>query len=252
MTHTQHPSPTAPSPRDCSSRCCGAPNGMLSREDLERAGVTVKTESCHCGGRLQPALVAPFYVRWPDGTRRTLPSLLRYCARCDLFIRDLDYAHPIVATHFDIASYTDPASEDRWRRRRVPFFEWLCDLGKTALGAQPEVVVDYGCGYGHLLDMLSEEGATTIGIEVAPHMLTRLRSRGRHRVFRCLSESDVSDQSADMIFAIDSYYLCSGDPAALMGSFARKLRPGGVLILRTTNRRRWRVPAPGVGVHRQR
>jgi len=219
----------------------------------------IRPETCYCGGTLKPLGSGPFFVRL-DGERVNLRTILYYCKKCDLSIRGLDYNDPMVLTHYELALYTDPKQEEYWRERRRIFFEWFYQMSCKHLGRQPTEVLDFGCSYGHLLDVFADKGAHTLGIEVSPQMIQKIKKEGRHQVSPSLQEADIVDASLDIIIAIDSIYCCGqSDPTDLLASFSRKLRPGGILITRTTNRNlvhrlytlrwhlfhgRWKLPAP--------
>lgn len=222
-------------------------------------------ERCYCGRPVEPLITSPLYVEGSLGERVDLPTLLVYCRDCDLVIRDLDYAGPEVASHFALAGYTQPETADELRAARERFFSWLHRLTVAHLGSVPDLVIDFGCSYGHLLDLFAARGTrTTNGIEIVPALVESLRREGRHRVHTSLAGSGIEDGSADAVLAIDSLYYPEGDPADTLRDLAAKLRPGGVLVVRATNRnqlfrlwaggwravhRRPRTPAPlGYGV----
>jgi SAM-dependent methyltransferase len=154
-----------------------------------------------------------------------------------LAIRGLDFSDPLVQTHYELASYTDPEKEELWREKRKLFFKWFCQLALKHLGRRPEAVLDFGCSYGHLLDMFAEDGAETFGVDVSPQMIEKIKGEGRHRIFRTIEDPDIPDGSIDLITAIDSIYCCpENNPANIFAAFGRKLKADGVIITRTTNR----------------
>lgn len=195
-------------------------------------------KECPCTGDLVPLVIGPFRVQLDDGEIVDLPTVIYSCRRCGLTIRGLDYTDAVVATHYELVNYTQAQRDDHWREKRRIFFDWILGLIDRHLGRDPEVVLDYGCSYGHLLDRFAERGAKkTIGIEVAPQLFQRLQSEGRHAVFRSLGELEIEPGSVDVVTGIDSFYLCTeDDPTDLFRQLAAFLRPGGILISRTTNR----------------
>ena len=142
-----------------------------------------------------------------------------------------------MATHFDIADYTNLENEEEIRDLRRAFFNWLHYLVQKHLEMPPKTMLDFGCSYGHLLDLFAEGGTATAGVEISSQILERLRRNGRHRIHRDIRDADIADQSLDLITAIDSIYYC-GDisPVDLLGIFHKKLKSRGLLIIRTTNR----------------
>lgn len=204
-------------------------------EALALPSVMVPCERCYCGAEMKPVVQAPFYVKGADGSPLNLPSVFHWCRQCDLMVRNLNYDNPIVASHFDIASYTSFSHEENLRKARNAFYGWLLKHVQRHGGPAPKSVLDFGCSYGHLLDLCKDSGSfDTVGVEVASHVLTRLRAQGRHRAFSSLEE--VPDASFDAVFAVDSIYYVEGDPQRLITQLASKLRPNGILLTRTTNR----------------
>lgn len=197
----------------------------------------VHLEKCYCEAPLKPLVSAPFFVRWHDGNRVNLPTILYYCKSCDFGIRGLDYNDPMVATHYELTGYTDPQREEHWCEKRRIFFNWFNSLAIKHLGGPPRSVLDFGCSFGHLLDIFADNGAETLGVEVAPQLLEKLKKERRHRIYQTIKDPEIPDDSIDVITAIDSIYYCGvPKPADLFAIFARKLRSGGILITRTTNR----------------
>jgi SAM-dependent methyltransferase len=236
---------------------------MEEFQEVVDAPCIIKPERCYCGAALKPFIACRFFVRGPDGKEMNLRTVFYYCKSCDFAIRGLDCSDPIVATHYELTNYTIPERDDHWREKRRKFFIWFYRLAIEHLGGKPETVLDYGCSYGHLLDIFADNGAKTFGVEVAPQMFDKLTREGRHRVYRTIEDTDIADGSFDLITAIDSMYYTDIAPGDLLALFARKLKLGGLLITRTTNRNqihkiyawRWhlihgKLPEPAPLAHR--
>lgn len=208
---------------------------MPTMDELRNAPCITPIAACSCGAPVTPLVSAPFYVRWHDGSRVDLPTVLYYCAHCDLTIRGLDYRNRMVLSHFELATYTDLDQEAVNRGSRGVFFQWLWELAVKGLGRAPESVLDFGSSYGHLLDVAADRGAATIAVEVTPHIVAKLRREGRHRVYESVPHPEIAPNSVDAVFVIDSLYLAQ-DAGSLLNALAETLRPGGVMITRTTNR----------------
>ena len=209
---------------------------MKEITDMVEAPCIIEPKTCYCGGALKPLVTGPFFV-YQNGTRVNLRTTLYYCKICDLSIRGLNADDPMVSTHYELALYTDPEKEAYWRERRKKFFNWFYQMALRHSGHRPEVVLDFGCSYGHLLDIFADGGAHTIGIEISPQMVQRIKREWRHQVYSTVEDTNIADDSVDLIVAIDSIYCCGGsDPTELLATFCRKLRRGGILIARITNR----------------
>lgn len=164
-----------------------------------------------------------------------VPSTIWKCARCGTWVRDTDYDSPIVRTHFEITSYTDPAAEERSRRDREPFFRHvlaLCErhLRRPLAGSR---LLDVGCAYGHLLDVARAAGVQATGIEIVERLRERAIARG-HTVHGSIEQIDAAERF-DAIVMIDSLYYLE-DPHRTLTHLRRLLHPDGILLLRITNR----------------
>lgn len=98
-------------------------------------------------------------------------------------------------------------------------------------------IIEYGCGYGRLLEQLRSEGYTQlVGYDFAPAMIERGRRTYPHLELHALEKSGhlpCPAQSADLI--ILSTVLCTliekEGQQALIGEVERVLKPGGYLYL---------------------
>jgi 2-polyprenyl-6-hydroxyphenyl methylase/3-demethylubiquinone-9 3-methyltransferase len=121
---------------------------------------------------------------------------------------------------------------------------WQCDEcsrrpleGKTAL--------DVGCGAGLLTEPLARLGAKVTGIDASPEVIAVARD---HAEGQSLLEGlsldyrvgDVQelDGQFDLITAMEVIEHVA-DPAAFVRALAKRLAPGGLLILSTPNATRW-------------
>lgn len=110
-------------------------------------------------------------------------------------------------------------------------------------GQKPLRVLDVGCGTGYLLEYLREFlplAGEPVGIDLSAHALDFCRRRGAGVLAQASAlELPFAPASFDLIICIDTLQHLSprgADHAALAG-FARLLRPGGLLYLRTNSAR---------------
>ncbi len=103
----------------------------------------------------------------------------------------------------------------------------------------PERIVDLGCGTGYAADRLQRmyRRAEVIGLDFAPSMARRARTRGRpwrRPVAVCADarRTPLPDHSVDVVFS-NLTLQWIGDLAAYFGEVRRLLRPGGVLMFST-------------------
>lgn len=98
-------------------------------------------------------------------------------------------------------------------------------------------IVEYGCGYGRILNLLRETGfKKLVGFEIAPNMVKRAKETYPDLDIRLLKQSakmDTSDASYDA--AILSTVLCSipdlNEQNLVFKEIARVLRPEGYLYI---------------------
>ena len=112
-------------------------------------------------------------------------------------------------------------------RSRVPL------EGKTAL--------DVGCGAGLLAEPLARLGAAVTGIDASPEVIAAARD---HAAAMGL---DIDYRAADVVALEGRFDLITcmeviehvADPAVFIAALARRLAPGGLLILSTPNATGW-------------
>jgi 2-polyprenyl-3-methyl-5-hydroxy-6-metoxy-1,4-benzoquinol methylase len=95
-------------------------------------------------------------------------------------------------------------------------------------------VLDIGCSFGFLLDLFARQGWQTWGVEQLPHLRHEIQLKGVHRVFESLEEVPPSSQF-DAVTLIDSLY-CFANPGDLLAAIYARLKDGGVVVVRVTNR----------------
>ena len=102
--------------------------------------------------------------------------------------------------------------------------------GKTAL--------DVGCGAGLLCEPLARMGARVTGVDAAPELIDAARAHaeaaGLAIDYRAVGVETV-EGVFDLVTAMEVIEHVA-DPAAFVGSLAKRLAPGGLLLLSTPNR----------------
>ncbi|HNR22785.1 MAG TPA: bifunctional 2-polyprenyl-6-hydroxyphenol methylase/3-demethylubiquinol 3-O-methyltransferase UbiG [Steroidobacteraceae bacterium] len=103
-------------------------------------------------------------------------------------------------------------------------------------------VLDVGCGGGLLAEALADAGASVTAIDLAPSMIevARLHALERgvtidYRVMGAEALLAAGEPPYDIVTCMEMLEHVP-DPAALIGCFARLLRPGGELFISTINR----------------
>jgi ubiquinone/menaquinone biosynthesis C-methylase UbiE len=102
-------------------------------------------------------------------------------------------------------------------------------------------VLDVGCGTGYLLNFLKQHypiAGEPVGIDISSHALEFCKLRGATELLLA-SATDIPIESAsfDLIICIDTIQHLSpaGADQQALTEFARLLKPGGVLYLRTNS-----------------
>ncbi len=99
-------------------------------------------------------------------------------------------------------------------------------------------VLDVGCGRGEFLELMGEAGIEARGLDLDLDMVLLCKEKGLD-VARCDAIeylSNLSDTSLGGIFSAQVIeHLTSAQLTALVTLAARKLRPGGVIVLETLN-----------------
>lgn len=103
-------------------------------------------------------------------------------------------------------------------------------------------VLDVGCGSGVVADLLASMGAVVTGVDANAKAIEFARAtfRRANLDFRCayVEELDYASASIDGIYCLEVIeHLYQQQVHALLATFARLLRPGGVLTLTTPNYR---------------
>ena len=158
---------------------------------------------------------------------------VRFCGGCDVFhrvarARDLD-------DHFRIASYVRLDRERSWRAHRQGFFDRVLDaidaLPRPRSSGNPRVLVDYGCSYGHLIEMARDRGYDARGVEPNQALVDLCRDRGQ----RVEPNLDGFEDSVDVVALIDSLYYVP-NPRFVLEQIRNVLQPEGWIVARLTNR----------------
>jgi SAM-dependent methyltransferase len=119
-----------------------------------------------------------------------------------------------------------------FERSTLRTFADLVTSGAAIHGREPHVL-DIGCGPGHVSDRLRALGVSPTGIDLSPGMIEVARRTYPAIPFRIgsMEHLDEPDASASGIVAYYSFiHIPPTERAAVIRSFARILRPGGILL----------------------
>jgi len=95
-------------------------------------------------------------------------------------------------------------------------------------------VVDAGCGPAPLAAALRRRGISVVGVDLAEGMLREARDAGAFPVQGTVEALPLRDACADavLLLGVTTY---ASDPGPILREAARVLRPGGVLVVTSTN-----------------
>jgi SAM-dependent methyltransferase len=208
----------------------------MRSESPDSDGHAIHTTDCPhtCGACQSRDLLRvaklPIYIR--DGT---IPDSIWRCTDCGSYQRAISFRKITALGHFDVASYTNPAAEERLRTSRHHFFLNLIQILERSHGTPlaGQRCLDIGCSYGHMLDLLRERGAETTGLEIVDRLRPLAAAKG-HTLLSTLPDPH-DGKRFDIIIMIDSLYLID-DPLAYLIRLRTLLSDDGRFIFRVTHR----------------
>jgi 2-polyprenyl-6-hydroxyphenyl methylase / 3-demethylubiquinone-9 3-methyltransferase len=117
---------------------------------------------------------------------------------------------------------------------------WQCDeCGRTPLAGKR--ALDVGCGAGLLTEPLTRLGARATGVDAAPELIVAAREHaaamGLDIDYRERTVEETEGQF-DLVTAMEVVEHVA-DPGAFLKALAKRLAPGGLLILSTPNATGW-------------
>lgn len=99
-------------------------------------------------------------------------------------------------------------------------------------------VLDVGCGGGLLCESFARAGATVTGVDLAPGMIDVARLHATEQELKIdyrVCDADTLEGGYDIVSCMEMLEHVP-DPAAMMATLARLVRPGGALFISTINR----------------
>lgn len=156
-----------------------------------------------------------------------------------------DYWNRNVA-NWKVAAHLEPGTEaffrevERYRFDKLSYLLNYVDYSAHA-GAR---VLDVGCGLGTDLSRFAAGGAEAVGIDIAPRAVELARAnfawRGLDGEFRVMDGRAMTfeDASFDVVYCHTMLHF-SPEPERVIAEVRRVLKPGGLAIFATINRRSW-------------
>ena len=117
---------------------------------------------------------------------------------------------------------------------------WQCDeCGRTPLAGK--TALDVGCGAGLLAEPLARLGAAVTGLDASAELIAVAREHAKATGLEIdyrAGELEALEGQFDLITCMEVIEHVA-DPAAFIAALARRLAPGGLLILSTPNATGW-------------
>jgi len=188
----------------------------------ERVENLIERRECPLCGGDESLLVKP----------RGIASVVQ-CADCGLVFQNAvaGDAHMELGTPEDVSA-ADEYSERFFRSRESLFRAIMRQIERET--SVPGKLLDIGCGFGHLMRTARDKGWDVTGVDVTPGAIAVCRKHGLVVFEGTLEDLNPAPETFDAVTMIGVIeYLV--DPLRELGSVARILKPGGVLVVRAIN-----------------
>jgi 2-polyprenyl-6-hydroxyphenyl methylase/3-demethylubiquinone-9 3-methyltransferase len=139
-------------------------------------------------------------------------------------------------------SWWDPQG-DMWTLHRLnPLrLQWI----KSLVSLNDQHVLDVGCGGGLLTEAMACQGATVLGLDLAPQLIevatahAALKKQANINTplninYHCVALEELTQSSFDVITCMEMLEHVP-DPEQIIAQCATRLKPGGLLVLSTLN-----------------
>jgi 2-polyprenyl-3-methyl-5-hydroxy-6-metoxy-1,4-benzoquinol methylase len=129
--------------------------------------------------------------------------------------------------------YYNASHKLKFDERRIDVYRH--DFIEATRGVQPGTVLDFGCGLGHFVELAKRMGWEAMGVELSPEVIAHAQAQRNLTIIRgSFEEVALLDRQFDMITLWNVLDQMNNTVEALQ-TFHRKLRPGGLLLLRVLN-----------------
>jgi ubiquinone/menaquinone biosynthesis C-methylase UbiE len=129
---------------------------------------------------------------------------------------------------------------EEYRFEKLHYLPKLVDFN----GFAGQRVLDLGCGVGNDLSRFAKGGAQVVGVDLAPHSIElaqhNFEQRGLTGEFYVMNgeRMEFEDNSFDVVYCHTVLHF-TPNPSAMVSEIHRVLKPGGLAIIMTVNKRSW-------------
>lgn len=129
---------------------------------------------------------------------------------------------------------------EEYRFEKLHYLPKLVDFN----GFAGQRVLDLGCGVGNDLSRFAKGGAQVVGVDLAPHSIElakrNFEQRGLTGEFHVMNgeKMEFDDNSFDVVYCHTVLHF-TPNPPAMVREIHRVLKPSGLAIIMTVNKRSW-------------
>lgn len=171
---------------------------------------------------------------WMNGVEQTLcgTEIIVACKTCGLV-----YVNPRLVRAPGLRTYSVEEEMEYFTAtsaaRQRAFEEMVCSIPRW-LGRQPHSLLDIGCGDGLLIQVAKAKGIESAGTEISEPLLWLVRRRVGEKAVFSGDGTNLPEHSFDVVTLVNVLEHVT-DPAAILRTAARVLKPDGVLMVHTIN-----------------
>jgi SAM-dependent methyltransferase len=195
---------------------------------------SLATLSCNACGEysLKPESAGHFRVN-RQGNHITLQWF--WCSKCGSCFCGNGLSEDDEITHHKTREHGRLDGSERCHLLKQTLYEYICE-GLMKRGLSRKKVLDVGASFGGFVRVAREKEFETSATDLNPDCVKYLQSNG-FKAFRSLSLGalDLPDSSFDAITMLDVSYYFRNQKLEFENA-ERLLKPGGLLVVRTTNK----------------
>ncbi len=172
-----------------------------------------------------------YHPRFPEGEYR-----VGQCEGCDLLQRVPAIRPERVPDLYASDDYADFLDGDYGRERQAKYRSNLDRFSPELDDGTGRTLLDFGCGTGAFMDVAAERGFDVYGVDLSPAARARAAERlGASRIGSDPGHMDPSVPQQFDVITMWSVLAHIADPDEQISDLARRLKPGGRLLIYTVN-----------------
>lgn len=212
-------------------------NGLAFSHSIEDRMTKVAAKCSACGSEASNAKPLPrFLINRQD---KTISPPWFSCNACGACFCAIGASEQDEVVHHQTRNHGRLAKFGTYRELKRPMYQYICS-GMSKRGLSGGELLDVGASFGGFLTEARAAGFKSSAVDINPDCVEYLQSNG-FKAFQASSLAEVSLQKSgfDVVTMLDVPYYFR-DQALEFQTARDLLKPGGWLVLRTTNKR-WAV-----------